>query len=264
MAVVVTVAQALTLRTFDFRLDPSQASVSLGVVLIWLGASVVWILACSRDWYKVGLRACIKKASPSIFARYQHWDMEREVFGTTGLPFLVVETIWACFTIWVTIWKIARATTPFSVEPTELLITFAACFLMPFLWVSSGYRNGETKREKLDALRPTFHARFSVSEILSMYECLRLSPPVFWNEYTELPEWEINKTTNQEFRNRVSSYHLLDSQIHQRVALIIAVIAVLVAAPSLAYLFAEGTLTDWLGDLFTEVDPIGWTGLSHN
>ena len=154
-----------------------------------------------------------------------------------------------------TVWFISPATTPVAVEPKTILLPLAGFFLIPISWGMSDYRNGETKRGKLDALRPAFHARLSVSEILSMYECLRLVPPVFWNEYTELPEAQLNRATNQEFRNRAGSYHVLGSQIHQRMTLTIAVIAVVVAAPSLAFLFLEGTVTQWLRDLFTATAP---------
>ena len=255
MSLFAAIAQLLTLQTFNFQMEPSQTSVSLGVVLIWTGTSYIGIVACSRNWYRLALQAHIKKARPNILARYQHWGMEKEVLSDPSLPLLIIATLWASFTIWFIIWFIAPATTPVAVEPKAILLPLILFSLVPVSWGMSDYRHGETKRGKLDALRPTFHNRFSVSEILSMYECLRWAPPVFWDEYTELPEAQINKATNQEFRNRASSFHLLNNQIHQRMALTIAVIAVAAAAPSLAFLFLEGTLTQWLRDLFTVPAP---------
>ena len=249
------IAQTFTLQTFDFSVEPSQTSVSLGVVLIWMGACYIGMVACGRNWYRLALRTYIKKARPNILARYQHWDMEREVLGDQSLLLSIIASLWASFTIVFFVWFVSPATTPVEVGSNVTLLSLPVFFLMPISWGMSDYRHGETKRRKLDALRPAFHDLLSVSEILSMYECLRLAPSVFWNEYAELLEGQINRATNHEFRSMASSYHLRDSQIHQRMALTFAVIAVAAAAPSLAFLLLEGTLTDWLRDLFTATTP---------
>ena len=255
LLLIAAVAQTITLQTFDISVESSQTSVSLGTVLVWIGACYIWVIACSREWCRLVFWAYIKKVRPNVFARYRHWDMENEVFGNLTVVWAIVATIWATVTIVFIVRVIAPATTPISVEPRATLLPLAAFFLVQISWIMSDYRHGETKRDKLDALRPIFHARFSVSEILSMYECIRLAPSVFWNEYKGLPEWRISRATNQEFRNRASSYHVRDSQIHQRTAIIIAVIAVLAATPSLAYLLLEGTLTESISDLFKAPDP---------
>ena len=174
------------------------------------------------------------------------------MLGDPHLPLLVAMTLWVSFTIGFIVWFIAPATDVAEAKAMPLVVIF---FLLPITWGMSDYRNGEIKREKLDALQHAFHARFPVSEILSMYECMRLVPPIFWDEYTKLPVADVNKATNQEFRNRASSYHVLDSRIHQRMVLTIAVIAVVAATPSLAFLFLEGTLIEWLRDLFVTPAP---------
>ena len=250
VSLFVVLAQVLTLQTFDIRVEPSQTSVSQGVILIWMGASWIAIIVCGRNWYRLALRTYLKKRRPDILARYQYWDMEKEVLGEPNPFSSIIATLWASFTIGFIIWFIAPATTPIEVEPKSTLASLAS-FLLPVSWGMSDYRHGETKREKLDALGPAFHTRLPISEILSMYECLRFVPPVFWKEYTELPEVQINSATNQEFRNRTSPYQVLESQIAQRVALTIAVVALAVAALSVASLFLEGTPMQWFNDLFT-------------
>ena len=245
------VAQALTLPTFDSDVEPSQTSVSLGVLLIWIGASHVSIFVCGRNWSRLALRMYMKKVHPHILARYRHWDMEKEVFGERDLPNLIFTTFWVIATILFSVWFILPATTPIEMEPTTTVLTLGVFLWAPIYWSLADYQDGEKRRGKLDSLGHSYHARFSVSEILSMYECLRLAPPVFWHEYETLPDAQINRRTNDEFRKMTSSYHVLGSQIHQRIALFIAVVAVVAATPSLAFLFLEGTITQWVRDLFT-------------
>ena len=254
LANLVTVAfilQTLTLGQIDIWEEPSQASISLGGVLIWHAAACVYMFICGRNGYKLILRMYVFRRRPDTFARYEHWGMEREVFGESTLAvWLVFGTVLGSLTIGGIFWFIAPATTPIAIEQTTVALYLAIFFGMPAYGGMLDYRNAETKRERLDALHPAFHARFPVSEILSMYECLRLASPVLWHEYTRLPEGQINKATNQEFRNRASSFHLRESQVNQRLMLIVGVVAVAAILPSLTFLVLEGTLTDWLRDLF--------------
>ena len=247
----VSVAQVLTLQTFSLGVNPSQTSVSLGVVLIWISASHIQMFACGRNWYKWMLRRHLTKRRPEAIARYRHWGMETEVLGGGGLTWLVIATLWSSLTIWFIIWFIASATTPIEVEPKIMLLPLLAFFWMPVSFGMSDYRRGEQKREALDSLHPAFHARFPVSEILSMYVCIKTAPPVFWQEYRSLPESQINKSTNREFRDRVDSYRVFDREVQHRTTLAVAVVAVAAAVPTLTYLFLEGTLTQWIRDAFT-------------
>ena len=247
----VMVVLVITLQTFDFGLDPSQATVSLGVVLIWTGASYVAVMACGRNWYKWLLREYVTRKRPDVLARYRHWGMEGEVLGDVGPVVVIFATLVTSCTIWFIIWFIAPATTPIPVNPKEMIVPLVAFFLFAVSGGMSDYRFGETRREQLDSLHPAFHARFPASEILSMHACLSTAPPVFWREYSALPDAQINKATNQEFRDRVSSYRVLESEKQYRKMLVIGLVAVAAAVPTLAFLILEGTLTQWLNGLFT-------------
>ena len=148
------IAQTFTLQTFDFSVEPSQTSVSLGVVLIWMGACYIGVAACGRNWYRLALRTYMKKARPNILARYQHWDMERDVIGDQSLSLLIVATLWASLTIFFFFWFISPATKPDAVGSNATLLSLPVFFLVPVSWGMSDYRHGETKRGKLDALTP--------------------------------------------------------------------------------------------------------------
>ena len=199
--------QTSTIRQVDVWEEPSKASVSLAGVLIWHAAACVYMFVCGRNGYKQALRMYLRKKNPDVVSRYGHWGMEREVFGESTLFWLISGAVLGSLTIGGIFWPIASATSPINVEPTTTAMYLALSLLAPAYWGMQDYRVAETKRERLDALHPAFHARFPVTEILSMYECLRLAPPVFWQEYTQLPEGRINTATNQEFRTRVNPTH---------------------------------------------------------
>ena len=247
----VAFAQLLTLQAFSLDVKPSQSSVSLGVVLIWTGASYIQVFACGRNWCRWVLRRHLTKKRPEAIARYRHWGMETEILGEADLTWLILASLWTSLTISFIVWVIAPATTPIEVEPIRMILPLLAFFWMPVTFGMTDYRRGEQRREALDSLHPAFHARFPVSEILSMYACLMTAPPVFWQEYRSLPESQVNRATNREFRDRVSSYRVFDREVQHRTTLSVAVVAVAAAVPTLAYLFLEGTLTQWISNVFT-------------
>ena len=255
LMMVALVLQMLTIQHVEVWEDSATTSMSLAGVLIWHAAACVYMFISGRNVYKLGLRIYVSKTRSDIVSRYNHWGMEKEVFGESTLFWLMSGAVLGSLTIGGIFWLIAPATAPISVEPTTTAIYLAIFFWMPVYGGMQDYRNAENKRERLDALHPAFHARFPVSEILSMYECLRLAPAIFWQEYSKLPDGRINTATNQEFRTRVNSFHLLDSQINQRMMLAVAVIAIIAVVPSLTFLFLEGTLIDWIRELFTVPTP---------
>lgn len=67
---------------------------------------------------------------------------------------------------------------------TILIASYA--FVIGLVIESERIRRITEMTRKLDDLRELFHQRFSVSELLSMYENLRPAPPLFWEEYAGL------------------------------------------------------------------------------
>ena len=49
----------------------------------------------------------------------------------------------------------------------------------------------------------------------------------------------------------MDSYRVFDREVQHRTTLAVAVVAVAAAVPTLTYLFLEGTLTQWVSDVFT-------------
>ena len=77
---------------------------------------------------------------------------------------------------------------------------------------------------KLDDLREVFHQRFSVSELLSMYENLRPTPPLFWEEYANLRDHEIKEDTNRRYRRRATPYSNIQFGKYSRIIIVVAVL----------------------------------------
>ena len=119
-----------------------------------------------------------------------------------------------------------------------------------------GYRVQDAKRSELDALRPVFHERFSASELLSMHECMRVAPRVFWEEYANLASVQVTEAMNRKFRERVAPYVVGHNEITQRTALLVAVFAVFlalfVAVPTVFDLLTGGaSLVEWWERMFS-------------
>ena len=68
----------------------------------------------------------------------------------------------------------------------------------------------DARLEMFESLRPVLRNRFTVTEILSMRECLRVAPRIFWEEYTNLPAVQVNEATNRKFRERAAPYRHLE------------------------------------------------------
>ena len=100
----------------------------------------------------------------------------------------------------------------------------------------------DARLEMFESLRPVFRNRFTVTEILSMRECLRVAPRIFWEEYTNLPAMQVNEATNRKFKERAAPYQARRGEVTQRTMLLVAVAAALLAVPTLLYVLLEGTL----------------------
>ncbi len=72
------------------------------------------------------------------------------------------------------------------------------------------------KVKALNGLREVFHQRFSVPEILSMYESFQPAPPLFWEAYISQPDEEVSEETNRKFREWVAPYRYSQALSHNR------------------------------------------------
>ena len=112
-------------------------------------------------------------------------------------------------------------------ETTVVIAVYALLAGSAIEWVR--FRKIRAKQQSLDCLRPVFHARFPASELLSMYECMRDAPRLYWDEYANLPAVEVNEANNQRFRERVAPYRHSQLDHLQRVAIIAALVAAALA-----------------------------------
>ena len=86
------------------------------------------------------------------------------------------------------------------------------------------------KTRKLEALRELFHQRFSVSELLSMYEGLSIAPPLFWEEYANLQDDHVNQETNRSYRERAAPYIHSRTNSHTMIVIAVAVLTLILTA----------------------------------
>lgn len=111
----------------------------------------------------------------------------------------------------------------------SLVVTIRIALYSLWLGFSLRYIRANSVQNKLIALlrlRLIFHQRFKRSDLLSMYESLRQAPPIFWEEYTNLPDKEVNEETNRKFREWVTPYQYSQSRSHNRFMQAATVIAI--------------------------------------
>ena len=95
---------------------------------------------------------------------------------------------------------------------------------------SERIKNIADKTKTLNNLKEVFHQKFSVSELLSMYEALRPAPPLFWEEYANLPDEQVTQETNRIYRERAAPYGHSQASKYNRTVIVVAVLTLLLTA----------------------------------
>ena len=172
---------------------------------------------------------------------YEKWGVGSDIlrpvssvwFAILG-AFIVLATIFFGFLAFGSTALLIEETLPTRDQLYQTL-TFAMYALsMGLLVESERIKRITNKTTQLDDLRDIYHERFKVSEILSMYECLKAAPPLFWQEYTQLPDEEINEETNRSYRLRAEPYSNLQSGSYTRVIIVVAILTLLLTGASAA------------------------------
>ena len=83
-----------------------------------------------------------------------------------------------------------------------------------------------TMINSLEELRPIYHNRLTVTELLSVYEDLRDVPEKFWEEYSNLCNEEVSSNTNALYRERAAPFHRTLLQRYARISIVGALAAV--------------------------------------
>ncbi|MDE2686438.1 MAG: hypothetical protein OXI16_02920 [Chloroflexota bacterium] len=167
---------------------------------------------------------------------FRKWGMERELFWPTSLIWSIVMVVGV-----VTITVFLYWSLPSEIQITgNWTISSDLKQLIAILGIYFGifgklhtFKNTWDKLKKIEELREIYHKRFSVSEILSMYESLRNTPPLFWEEYANLPDDNVNEQANDAYRRRASPYQFSQSSRRERVIVFLAGLAVLIGVIAL-------------------------------
>ncbi|MXZ90164.1 MAG: hypothetical protein F4W95_00580 [Chloroflexi bacterium] len=219
---------------------------------VWFAISVLNFIALGRSLSKWVLWRCMTRIYPRAYASYLRWGMEREVENQaqtwlhgTMFPVLVLLSFVTVSIFTTTLAPILTEAMGFLDTLGELSVFWAVAFLVSIIWVLQEHTIFDRKRQALDDLRPTYRQRFTPSELLSMYECLRAAPPLFWREYQNLPDVQVTEATNQKFRERAAPYSSRGSNVLQRRAFIAAVVAVLAAVGTFVEASIGGGIVQW-------------------
>ena len=247
LVVLAVVAQAVITKTWL-----EDDTVNLLEAWIWYAISLLNATIVGRRTYKIWAWLYMTKLRPRIYCGYQRWSMEQEVENLTQarlhIPMLVLLALWSLWTIPTVVSAIAPViaeATDFLDEPWHLVLFLPLVFLASILWIAQEYDALDRKWRELEGLRPVYKRCFPVSELLSMYECLRVAPRIFWEEYKDLPDMYVNEVNNRKFRERAASYSGRASHALQRRALIVAVLAVVAAVLTLIEASTGGELVGW-------------------
>ena len=214
---------------------------------IWYATSMLNVVVVGRSLSKSCVWLYITRLRPGIYANYRHWSMEQEVENIVqAWLHIKILPIWALWSIW-TFPVVVATMAPVIAKATgyldtlwQLILLWTLMFLASITWVLQEHSGIDRKRQELGSLRSVYRLRFKVSELLSMYECLRVAPRVFWEEYKCLPDVQVTETTNRKFRERAAPYSNSGANVLQRRSLIIAVLAVIVAVLTFAEASIDG------------------------
>ena len=165
------------------------------------------------------VRAMARVSERHRISDYRKWGVERELFYPVSLRWFIA---WGTVIVLVLAFTFLLAAVSLSFlkehitfveEPVER--TFGIALLS---WIAGLFRATlhfiaiREKVQKLTDLHPALHQRFGVAELLGMYETLRFAPAIFWEEYANLDETQINDDTNQKYRASAAPYQ--HSQVH--------------------------------------------------
>ena len=234
----------------------------LGTALLFWVASVLTASGLSLCMARLALRFDTRKDRPRLICRFRHWGMDETILDGPSIWATLIFSVWFVFSA-LTAYNLALpviAGLIGDMGQAVLLSTWLLILMMAILWHHERVRKANRKIQELDSLDPVFHQRFAPSELLSMYECMSLAPPLFWTEYKNLKEWQISEATNRRYRERVAPYNIREHSTLQRIALWLTLATILLAAITAIYglLTGDPQLPEWFRTLFgTDLGPSG-------
>ena len=201
------------------------------VVTVFFGLMCGHAFLFARTVFQVALRLS-KRIDRST---YRKWGLEEDLYwplsGEWFIGWAVLVVVGAAIFFVLALSSTLLVTDATRVGGDQFYDTFNFFFIALILGASvewQRFENIQRKVKKLDGLRQIFHDRFSVSELLSVYESLQHSPPLFWDEYTQLTDDEVDEETNRKFRERAVPYRFSQSSRHNRIIIVVTVLALIV------------------------------------
>lgn len=248
----------------SFPREPSFSDERLapGVAWLWCALSLLFAFFWGRSFFKVVLKLITVRIRKKTWDQLKRWGMEDEAFGVQPWLTLFLCSALGAVALWVTIavaipsltdQNVTYFSVGFETEHPGLgpsIPYLVLVIAMGFQWGWWDYSTTTRRMGMFESLPPVFRARFPVTEILSMYECLRAAPDIFWENYISLPAVQVNETTNRKFRERAAPYQIHQGEVTQRALLLVGVAAVLIAVPTLLYVLLEGRLLGSISDWF--------------
>ena len=145
--------------------------------------------------------------------RWRRWGLEGELIGSESFAlFLTLSFVSPIFTAALFIFALDLTAkfidqfrldrTPFDVTFGFVMIAFTIGIWLEMLRIDPIVK----KMIALERLSSAHRSRFSVIELLSMYESLRHAPQRFWRVYAEIPDAELNDETNRKFREMAAPF----------------------------------------------------------
>ena len=203
------------------------------VVIFFFGLMCGYAFLLARIVFQVALRLS-KKIDRSL---YRKWGVEEDLYwppsSTWFIGWGVLVFVSAAFTFVLALFSTVLVTDASRVGGDQIYDTlnfFFIGFILGGAFEWQRFENIQRKVKRLDGLRQVFHDRFSVSELLSVHESLQHSPPLFWEEYTQLPDDEIDEETNRKYRERAVPYRYSQSSRHNRIIIVVTVLTLIVGA----------------------------------
>lgn len=161
---------------------------------------------------------------------YRKWGVEQDVFWPASLLWFIgigiVFGLIAPLTVLVALLiEIPEIGLPgIDNDPRMFTILIAVyALVLGFSVKAQAIDKIREKIKKLEDLGEVFGQRFSVLELLSMYESLRFAPQVFWEEYSKLPDAQINEEMNRKYRELAAPYLYAQSSRHSRIVITVAI-----------------------------------------
>ncbi len=205
----------------------------------WAVVIFLFGLMCAYSFFlgDLATQVLLRLQSRGKISSYKKWGVYKELFRFDPLiwliawgAFVVISTVFTFLAAFLSTMLVAESTTSgFDRFQYTLVFAINAAFI-GFAMEAQRIKNITDKTRALDDLRSVFHQRFSPSELLSIYEALRLTPRLFWEEYANLPDHQISQNTNRIFRARAAPFGHSQSSRYNKIVIVVAVITLVFTA----------------------------------